>query len=165
MSDSAAVLSPPVKEGNYLATGETALVAAEAFAAVCVVRRPSIIDPADGPCEICAAHRSGHCDRCGLDGTQRKKARAAAEPFKERDPDKYHTLMAEADLLPDGLMCSVVSDSTKWAEGNGFQSVKPSHYHLAPVLGVAGREAHFDELCIECYRKDYSAVYGTEPPL
>src|SRR5678816_4468769 len=94
------------------------------------VTRPTIIDPADGPCEICAAHKAGTCDRCG-----------ATEFFRE------------------------TTDHTRHMGDNGFQSVKPSHFHLAPVLGVSGRESRFDELCIDCYRKDYTAVYDTEPPL
>lgn len=94
------------------------------------VERPVLVDPQDGPCELCAKHNDGVCDRCGA-----KK------------------------------MYDKLTDHTRHIGNNGFQSPKPSHYHLSPVLGIAGREAYYDELCIDCYRKDYTAVYGTKPPL
>ncbi len=47
--------------------------------------------------------------------------------------------------------------------GHGFQSPKPHHWHLRPVEGVSGRQSVHRSLCLECYRKDFVAVYPNEP--
>lgn len=99
------------------------------------VIRPTIIDENDGPCEICAAQRPGCCDYCGLDGK----------------------------LKDGGLMCGVQSDNTKHVGNRGFQSPKPSHFHLLPIEGVNGRRSYWAELCYNCYRAEYKAVYGKDP--
>ena len=97
MSDFAAVITPAVSGG-----------------------RPILIDENDGLCEICAAHRSFHCDRCG----------------KVVDPRDVN--MGKA----------------------GYQSVRPSHFHLVQINGIPGRRGIFEELCYGCHRADRFAVYG-----
>lgn len=47
--------------------------------------------------------------------------------------------------------------------GNGFQSVKPDHYHLEMVGSEAGRRCRYAELCHECYLADHKAVYPDTP--
>lgn len=90
--------------------------------------RPLLIDPADGPCEICArweARPKGTCARC------------------------------PAPVLPFQNM-----------GGNGFQSVRPDHYHLEMVGEAAGRRCKYAELCHDCYLADHAAVYpGLPAPL
>lgn len=82
--------------------------------------RPVIIDPADGPCEICEAHRAGLCDRC------------------------------EKKIKPqDASMGS-----------SGYQSVRPSHFHLKQIEGIQGKAGFFDELCYACHRQDRLNAYG-----
>lgn len=82
--------------------------------------RPIIIDPSDGPCEICAAHKAGVCDRC-------------EKKIKAKDPSMG---------------------------ASGYQSVKPSHFHLRQIEGIQGKAGFHDELCYECHRADRLAVYG-----
>lgn len=48
---------------------------------------------------------------------------------------------------------------------NGYQSVRPSHFHIIPVGGFSGREARWEELCLDCYRCNYEATYHTDPPV
>lgn len=45
---------------------------------------------------------------------------------------------------------------------NGYQSVKPTHFHLVPVEGLGGRRAVFAEVCKKCYDKERQAVYPSE---
>lgn len=47
--------------------------------------------------------------------------------------------------------------------GNGFQSVKPHHYHLEPVEGTMGRRCVWDELCHECHVRDRQEAYPGIP--
>ena len=61
------------------------------------------------------------------------------------------------------LMCGVHSDNTKNVESGGFQSPRPSHYHLTPIDGINGRRAYWAELCYKCYQAEYKAVYGKDP--
>ena len=61
------------------------------------------------------------------------------------------------------LHCGIHNDHTKHLDGAGFQSPKPSHYHLVPVEGVNGRRAHWAELCYNCYKGEYVEVYGINP--
>lgn len=46
--------------------------------------------------------------------------------------------------------------------GSGYQSPKPSHYHIGVVGGVQGRRCKWSELCLECYKKEYLSNYGKE---
>jgi hypothetical protein len=80
--------------------------------------RPVLIDPADGPCEICESRAPGRCDRC-------------------HKPIPVYENMG----------------------GAGFQSVKPDHFHLAQIEGIAGRRAQWAEVCRECYREEHKTVY------
>lgn len=50
--------------------------------------RPVLIDPADGPCEICAGHRPGVCARCGERvGVYENMAGSG---FQSPAPDHWH---------------------------------------------------------------------------
>ena len=49
--------------------------------------------------------------------------------------------------------------SGEWMAGNGYQSPKPHHFHIKPVLGLQGREAVFSELCLGCYRLAHKEAY------
>lgn len=101
--------------------------------------RPVIIDLADGPCEMCA-----------LNEERNKEASK-----KAKKPVTTCFRCGEKDFTQ-----GVHSDATKWMHSNGFRSVKPSHFHLwKGESGANGKEAMWDELCINCYRKDYKAVY------
>ena len=100
--------------------------------------RAPIIDPNDGPCEICAQWAAAkyvqdetgktvgfRCDECG-------------------------------EVIPDmGLM-----------RGRGFNGVAPHHFHLRPIKGtsIPGREVILQELCPACYRRHRQAVYPNESP-
>jgi len=91
--------------------------------------RPILIDPADGPCEICAGWEAGRakagrptCQRCG----------GAVLPFQNMG-------------------------------GNGFQSVKPHHWHLELVGDTSGRRGKYQELCHDCYQADHKAAYPNLP--
>ena len=117
-----------------------------------VKRRPLIIDENDGPCEICAARRNGVCDECGLDG--RKCIEACEAKCASGDRREHQSI---------GLMRGVHSDNTKHVGASGFESPRPSHYHLTPILGVNGRRAHWGELCYDCYRSAYITEYGKDP--
>ncbi len=47
--------------------------------------------------------------------------------------------------------------------GAGFQSPRPHHFHLEPILDVIGRRPVFEELCLDCYREAWHAAYPGEP--
>ena len=87
--------------------------------------RPILIDPADGPCEICSA---------------RAEARGkAGKPICHRCGDSFHAFQNMG--------------------GNGFQSVKPDHFHLEMVGEASGRRCQWAELCHVCYLAEHKAVY------
>lgn len=92
--------------------------------------RPILIDPADGPCDICA-------------GWDAKRA-AAGRPVCQR--------------------CGSGIPAFQNMGGNGFQSVRPHHWHLEQVGDTAGRRAKYQELCHECYLADHKAAYPDVPP-
>lgn len=84
--------------------------------------RPVLIDPADGPCEICASwvqtERPRKCNRCG------------------GGIGIYENM-----------------------RGAGFTNPKPHHFHLVPVVGIPGREAIHEELCLSCYHEAFREAY------
>lgn len=45
--------------------------------------------------------------------------------------------------------------------GNGYDSVRPHHFHLRGIgpSGTPGRAAVHRELCTDCYRLDFAAAY------
>lgn len=107
--------------------------------------RPVIIDLADGPCEMCqlAAQRTAEASKAA--------GRHKTTCFR----------CGESDFIQ-----GVHSDATMWMHSNGFRSVKPSHFHLwRGESGGNGKEAMWDELCINCYREEYKAVYNKKPPV
>lgn len=55
--------------------------------------------------------------------------------------------------------CKTVIPDMLNMSNNGYQSPKPDHYHLKPVLGLNGREAVFSELCADCYLDKFSEAY------
>jgi len=50
--------------------------------------RPVLIDPADGPCEICAARGPGRCDSC--DAPVGEFEHMAGRGFQSPVPDHWH---------------------------------------------------------------------------
>lgn len=42
---------------------------------------------------------------------------------------------------------------------NGYESPKPDHFHLRPVMGISGRESMMAELCADCYLVRFSEAY------
>jgi hypothetical protein len=71
----------------------------------------------------------------------------------------------QCNRCAEGFYKGEQSDSIQNMGGNGFRSVRPSHFHLSPVMGIPGREAFWDELCIDCYRAEYRAIYQEPPPV
>lgn len=51
-------------------------------------------------------------------------------------------------------------------KGHGYQSVRPTHYHLEVIGGeglmAPGRRSMFAELCYKCHRADRKKVYGAD---
>lgn len=46
----------------------------------------------------------------------------------------------------------------------GYQSPRPTHYHLVMILGTPGRKSHYAELCRSCYIGEWTRVYPNEGP-
>lgn len=109
--------------------------------------RSIIVDLSDGPCQLCAITEA--------------RSKAASESAGRPVPVCSR---CGADDFTQG----VHSDGTKHMGSAGFRSVKPSHYHLwIGESAAAGKEAQWDELCINCYREDYMRAYpkAKKPPV
>jgi hypothetical protein len=55
--------------------------------------------------------------------------------------------------------CGIGIPTYENMSGNGYQSPKPSHFHLEMVAGVQGRRAKYQELCKICYDALYERTY------
>lgn len=97
--------------------------------------RPILIDPADGPCEICAGWR-------------------AAKEIKGEDGRNI-------GLNCDG--CGKQIPAYAGMGGSGFQSQTIHHWHLKPINGIAARQGVTRELCRECQLIDHAEAYPGQP--
>jgi len=100
--------------------------------------RPILVDPADGPCEICAAWEAS------LTAMRQKLG-----PRVDGRPPRPCARCGELVGVYENMF------------GAGFRSPRPHHFHLGAVegTGVPGRVGMFEELCWDCYTKAFAEAY------
>jgi predicted amidophosphoribosyltransferase len=59
--------------------------------------------------------------------------------------------------------CSRTISDYENMSGQGFQSPRPSHRHLALIASIPGYQMIYDELCLDCYQAEFAQVYPEQP--
>lgn len=57
--------------------------------------RPVIIDPADGPCEICLARKAGKCDKCHKNIKNDDPVNMGGSGYQSVQPSHFHLKSVE----------------------------------------------------------------------
>jgi hypothetical protein len=64
--------------------------------------------------------------------------------------------------------CRVPIPNYENMNGSGYQSIRPTHYHIEMNMAISTlpiRRSFPVELCRECYRREWTYVYQTDPPV
>lgn len=85
-------------------------------------------------CPLCEQRKSGQCGRCGAH-------------------------IPNFDNAEDQARLGLDIFRYKGMAGNGFQSVTWTHNHFKVIESKNGLQPILDELCLDCYRKDFKKAY------